>query len=78
MHESEWAKGITYLQNIKHNFIKQVEIHHVVNSLESFRGVVIVRCPAKQENMTTTQLKTINRQRARILAWILDKTVCSN
>ena len=78
MHESERVKGITYLQNIKYDFIKQVKIHHVVNSLESFRGVVIVRCSAKQENMTTTQLKTINRHRARILAWILDKTVRSN
>lgn len=36
------------MQNIKYDFIKQVEIHNVVDSLESFRGVVIVGCSAKQ------------------------------
>lgn len=61
MHESVWVKGITYLQNIKYDFIKQVEIHNVVNSLESFRGVVIVGCSARQETQRlVAQLKTIN------------------
>lgn len=61
MHKSVWVKRITYLQNIKYDFIKQVEIHNVIDSLESFRGVVIVGCSAKQENMKTAELKTINK-----------------
>ena len=36
-----------YLQNIKYDFIGQIKIDHVVNSLECFRRIVIVRGSAK-------------------------------
>ena len=42
---------VSYLQNIKHNFIEQVKVHHIINSLESLRGIVIVRCSAEQERI---------------------------
>ena len=42
-----------YLQNIEDNFIEQIEIHHIIDSLKSFRRVIVIRCPVKQESKTT-------------------------
>ena len=42
---------VSYLQNIKHNFIEQVKVHHIINSLESLRGIVIVRCSVERERI---------------------------